>query len=147
MEATNQSPSRKSIRAGFTEEENLLVDTFMKAQNDCPESVSFSGSLLQGIKAVLALRSERKEPTPHKWSLDGEKCLVCGASDWMAGDCRPDPTDYKALYHELIYQVGMKHPDETRHQTALRYLKQAENNGGQGCDAAKSATNRQKAQP
>ena len=40
----------------------------------------------------------------------------------------PEGTDdYRALYHELIYQVGIKHPDETRHQTALRYLKNAEN--------------------
>lgn len=30
------------------------------------------------------------------------------------------------LYNELIYQVGMKHDGETRHQTALRYIKQAE---------------------
>lgn len=34
--------------------------------------------------------------------------------------------DYKALYHELLYCVGNKHPDETRHQTALRYLRNAE---------------------
>mgnify|MGYP001603984726 CR=1 FL=1 len=30
------------------------------------------------------------------------------------------------LYQELLYAVGQKHPDETRHQTALRYIRQAE---------------------
>ena len=29
-------------------------------------------------------------------------------------------------YGELIYAVGMKHPGETRHETALRYIMQAE---------------------
>jgi hypothetical protein len=30
------------------------------------------------------------------------------------------------LYEELLFAVGNKHPDETRHQTALRYIRQAE---------------------
>ena len=30
------------------------------------------------------------------------------------------------LYYELLFAVGNKYPDETRHQTALRYIKQAE---------------------
>jgi hypothetical protein len=32
----------------------------------------------------------------------------------------------KALYYELLYEVARKHPGETRHQTALRYIRQAE---------------------
>ena len=32
----------------------------------------------------------------------------------------------RAKYHELIFQVGIVHPGETRHETALRYLRQAE---------------------
>ena len=28
----------------------------------------------------------------------------------------------KKLYNELIFAVGNKYPDETRHQTALRYI-------------------------
>ena len=40
-----------------------------------------------------------------------------------------DDRDYKALYLELLYQVGNKHPGETRHQTALRYLQRAEQSG------------------
>ena len=44
----------------------------------------------------------------------------------------PLTPDYKVLYHELLYQVAKKHPDETRHQTALRYLQTHENQCGQG---------------
>jgi predicted nuclease with TOPRIM domain len=29
-------------------------------------------------------------------------------------------------YNELLYQVATKHPDETRHQTAMRYIRNAE---------------------
>ena len=35
--------------------------------------------------------------------------------------------DYKTLYMELLYAVASKHPGETRHQTALRYIRQREN--------------------
>ncbi|AEC53001.1 hypothetical protein SCRM01_054 [Synechococcus phage S-CRM01] len=39
----------------------------------------------------------------------------------------PDNTDYKKLYLELIYLVQCKWPGETRHETAARYIQQAEN--------------------
>ena len=31
------------------------------------------------------------------------------------------------LYYELLMAVSTKYPDETRHQTALRYIKECEN--------------------
>lgn len=34
-------------------------------------------------------------------------------------------------YNELIMQVGSKFPDETRHETALRYIKKAESGSNQ----------------
>lgn len=52
-------------------------------------------------------------------------------------------SDYKALYHELVYQVGIKHPDETRHQTALRYLTNAENQQNNTPQQAKEPPNAQ----
>ena len=41
---------------------------------------------------------------------------INAGSDWS----------FEIGYKELIYAVGMKHPNETRHETALRYIKQAE---------------------
>ena len=35
-------------------------------------------------------------------------------------------SEARQLYMELIYAVGLKHPGETRHQTALRYILEAE---------------------
>lgn len=36
------------------------------------------------------------------------------------------PDDVVRKYEELLYAVNRKFPDETRHQTALRYIKTAE---------------------
>ena len=38
----------------------------------------------------------------------------------------PDDERIEAKYHELLYAVERKFPGETRHQTALRYIKEAE---------------------
>ena len=49
-------------------------------------------------------------------------------------DCPLD--DYKELeigkYYELLHYVETKYPDESRHDTALRYIKEAEKRGGGG---------------
>lgn len=45
-------------------------------------------------------------------------------------------TKTSRLYYELIMNVGNAYPGETRHQTALRYIKNAERLDGtpeQGC--------------
>jgi len=45
-------------------------------------------------------------------------------------DARPkgqsETRGIRRLYEELVFAVGNKHPGETRHQTALRYIQQAE---------------------
>jgi hypothetical protein len=46
---------------------------------------------------------------------------------------------FEGLYADLLMQIGNKHPDETRHQTALRYLRNAEKPSGQFA-APKEAT-------
>lgn len=33
---------------------------------------------------------------------------------------------FRDRYDELLYAVATKHPDETRHQTALRYIRERE---------------------
>ncbi len=49
----------------------------------------------------------------------------------------PRDAELRAKYDELIYAVGMKHPNETRHQTALKYIRRAEM---PSTDEAKQAT-------
>ena len=45
--------------------------------------------------------------------------------------------DLRRKYSELLYAVASKHPQETRHETALRYIRQAEDArtvGGPHCE-------------
>lgn len=44
--------------------------------------------------------------------------------------------DYKEKYFELLYSVETKYPSESRHQTALRYIRRGEArvNVKAGCD-------------
>lgn len=37
------------------------------------------------------------------------------------------------LYNELLYAVARKFPNETRHDTALRYIREAEDRATEGC--------------
>lgn len=45
---------------------------------------------------------------------------------------REKSNEYVRLYNQLLLAVARKFPDETRHQTALRYIREAENNHGDG---------------
>lgn len=40
----------------------------------------------------------------------------------------PTVEEIRGKYNELVFSVGKKWKDETRHQTALRYIKQSESN-------------------
>ena len=51
--------------------------------------------------------------------------------------------DFKTLYHDLLMSVGKKHPGETRHQTAKRYILNAE----RGSDKAKAAKSDRQQRP
>jgi hypothetical protein len=48
--------------------------------------------------------------------------------------------DSESKYQELIYAVATKFPDETRHETALRYIMNAESHCGDQCE--ESPTNK-----
>jgi hypothetical protein len=40
-------------------------------------------------------------------------------------------------YNELLFAVARKFPNKSRHQTALRYIQQAESNSSKDCGVAK----------
>lgn len=46
-----------------------------------------------------------------------------------------DSDNVRALYNELLMSVERCYPGETRHETALRYIQQAELGGGEGANA------------
>ena len=66
---------------------------------------------------------------------------IRGITDARVAEANADAdklAELREKYNELLYAVGNKHPDETRHQTALRYIQQAEvpRVGGPQCERA-----------
>ena len=51
-------------------------------------------------------------------------------------DCGKQLATLTAQYHELLYAVARKWPNETRHQTALRYIKEVESHEDGAAQAA-----------
>lgn len=41
--------------------------------------------------------------------------------------CLERDKELQDKYHQLIFEVQTKHPDESRHETALRYIREREN--------------------
>ena len=85
--------------------------------------------------AITALRQAIEQaqpaiPAPPEAQTDGEKTAYAfgwfKALEWESA--QPVSADAKdaAKYHELICQVSSKHPGEIRHDTALRHIKNAE---------------------
>ena len=80
---------------------------------------------------------------PHQTRNGGMKECGCGwmesIQDWVY--CAKHAEEvlellkFKKLYHELLLAVGNVYPNETRHETALRYIKQAEQGSNQAKDA------------
>ena len=68
------------------------------------------------------------EPTP------GDALLEVGFCPLYTTPQRKPLTD--DLYNELLFAVGNKYPNETRHQTALRYILQAEKGDEKGDEKA-----------
>jgi hypothetical protein len=60
-------------------------------------------------------------------------CKSCGC--WRSTVIKTACPKLQKKYNELIMAVGNKYPNETRHETALRYIQQAERTNNQPCQA------------
>lgn len=47
---------------------------------------------------------------------------------------RDDRDEAQRLHQELLFEVATKHPRESRHETALRYIRQAETHSNTQCE-------------
>ena len=59
----------------------------------------------------------------HNYTGINSPCPDCGL---VEAGVMQKITDLEEKYNELIYAVATKYPNETRHQTALKYIKKAE---------------------
>ena len=88
--------------------------------------------------AITALRealAEQAEQEPVAWMEDSIELYVSEKpSSTYTIPLYAAPVRTKDLtddYYELIYAVGSKFPNESRHETALRYIRQAEQGDNQ----------------
>lgn len=98
----------------------------------------------QALETALAVAEGRLaevEGDRDRWRdiVAGMPCAMAKAGAYTpCGTCDPCRAraeragaqvikDVPALYHELLYQVCRVFPGETRHETALRYIREAEN--------------------
>lgn len=101
--------------------------------------------------AIGVQPSSTPTPTFATHCADGQECGA-KTTGCQAGNCqrRIAEPNHKALYMELLYAVASKFPNETRHQTALRYIKQRENPPAEpmsGCAADSIAPSDRTAKP
>jgi hypothetical protein len=87
-----------------------------------PKAQELYGSDFEKIKFIQRVLdeevpTEQDRLTAHGMATDLRNKI------WNADQPKEQETDYKTLYNELLYAVVRVHPDETRHQTALRYIR------------------------
>ena len=88
---------------------------------------------MYGVMASpMCSNAESKSSTPQmdmgkpNVEVTGASRPLCEASVLTDGLEVVADEDWKRKYFELVMAVGNKHPGETRHQTALRYIRQSE---------------------
>ena len=69
--------------------------------------------------------------------ITGGGTPYCGCTGSAPVSAQP-PRDVSELYHELLYAVGRKFPGESRHETALRYIRDTEE---RACEAGSCKQN------
>ena len=92
-------------------------------------------ALLNKWRDHVVLENFIPEPGVVKW-----RCKIgdVEAEDYNAlmavRKCDELTRDVSELYHELLSAVAQKFPSESRHETALRYIREREQNISQKCE-------------
>ena len=116
----------------------LVLEDLKKTQEKQQATITALEEALKehAMQEVQRLGQEiEQEQEPHGWYIDGYGAVIGTAEpksvrvgEWLPWYTTPPQrkplTD--DLYNELLFAVGNKYPNETRHQTALRYILQAE---------------------
>lgn len=117
------------------------------AQVNFPSSLTASG-MAGGQAADGTGNPTTVRPTEYIDGLFG--CRISAPDGWDAGKIvhveaprqfqdRYKERSYQERYLELLYAVERKHPGESRHKTALRYIRQAEQSSGVAVAASPAA--------
>ncbi len=93
--------------------ENTTIDAVRQVMrcNVCGDEIPIPLGQLKWVCAVMSAFERAHRGRQH-----------------MAGMTRftSSESEVAGKYHELLYAVTLKHPGKTRHETALRYIRRAE---------------------
>ena len=87
----------------------------------------------------LSIRIEAITYTPNAGGEGRELCERTSPPPCSASPVAQPPRDVSELYHELLYAVARKFPGESRHETALRYIRDTEERAGQSGSCKQNA--------
>jgi len=88
--------------------------------------------------AMMTPEEFRRELEYHRTKADPPPASMFMACDQLLRLLETMPVQTSERYSELLMAVGHKFPGESRHETALRYIREAEASVevGSGCTAA-----------
>jgi len=124
-------------RAAPTMEQNTLAERVWRAYGKMRDAyLSILNAQKEGdlrLRNLIATKEgyiaqANRELSLGDWQCDWGAAIreVDKEIEALSSPPRVSDEDWKALYHELLYAVERKFPNETRHQTALRYIQNAE---------------------
>lgn len=89
------------------------------------EEVMAAKSLTEGPLDLIRQILDKHHRAVVEELRDTVKGMVAARDNW------------RDKYHDLVFAVATKHPDETRHETAKRYILQAEQPRDNQCASAR----------
>ena len=113
IEAALAEPVQNQFKPDY-DTEAVLVEEMQRMAKQLAEMQDWEAVASDQAMTIALLRSEQTTVT----------CQIYGH---VVGACVECNTHIEqGLYSELLFAVGKKNLNETRHQTALRYIRQAE---------------------
>lgn len=113
---------RDYLHMDYENTESLACRVAERAETVISDKDARIQQLEAEVARLIPISADRKDwqDVAMKTVAERDKLLADLAA------ARLDSARLEALYHGLLFAVGMKHEGETRHETALRYIRQAE---------------------
>lgn len=144
------TPTPETLKA-LVEKHARVAVLPLQHQNDSYQPTAYEANALKNMRHILSQFAAALSavPEPHEpvtvallKALNWEYVVTLSCLNALLSSLEGTPetptADISAKYHELLYQVSRKHPGESRHETALRYIQQAERGSdkAQACAAS-----------
>lgn len=119
----NEIPETLSVQSGAAVGSSALFGDLIRKHNLAVEALT-EQQLAEAIRQAIAAGDFMRHVV-----TDGRQAVTY--IPWR------EVERLRSLYNELLYAVERKHDGETRHETALRYIREAESraNSGSACES------------